>query len=169
MSSHAAPMNAALVVCLLTAGGCASWSNPEPPAGPPATSLVDPDYRRQVVSGKYDRERLRREFGEPAIDDGEEWVYVGKSLDGWGVAAGMLFAVYGNMDNPTWKMVVVTFDRQGLVERVRVASADSSIAEYPPNRVVMGHFFRANARVRAQPGSPSTRPTATRPAAVPTP
>ena len=155
----AAKANAALLICLVTAGGCASWStDARPTPGPVGTDLVDPDNQRRVLGRKYDRARLRREFGEPTIDDGEEWVYVGKCLDGWGMAAGMLFAVYGSMDNPAWKLVVVTFDRQGFVERVRVASADSSIAEYPPNRVLMGFFFRGNARVRAEPAPPATQP-----------
>src|SRR5262245_42255560 len=84
--------------------GCMSYSVP-PHYREPENSywkLIDRDRRAEILANRYDRERLRREAGPPTIDDGEEWVYVGKYEDTSGVPLDMLMGITGSLDNPTW-------------------------------------------------------------------
>jgi hypothetical protein len=120
-------------------------------------ALVDPDSQRRIVEGHYDRARLRKEVGPPTIDDGEEWVYVGKYEDTGGLDAGMLMAVTASLDDPTWKTVVVTFDPKGIVERIRVGTTESAIAEQQKRGILFGVYYDRAGRIRS-----ATRPTTRR-------
>ena len=148
-----------LFLVLLAGGGCQSSSTTVHPSGRVDVGrLVDRDWQERILSEKYDRARIREAAGEPLIDDGEEWVYAAKFNDGWGIPLDMLLAIYASTNNPTWKLVVVTFDRQGIVERIRIASVQSSIAEYTPRRILFGIYFDREARLRSAPTTQTTRP-----------
>jgi hypothetical protein len=120
-------------------------------------ALIDKNRQHQILEGHYDRARLRQEVGPPTIDDGEEWVYVGKYEDMSGAAADMLMAITASLDNPAWKTVVVTFDRSGIAERIRVGSTESAIAERQKRGILFGVYCDRSGRVRAA-TAPTTQP-----------
>src|SRR6185437_11342928 len=100
------------VVGLLGGAGCISYSEPPNNREPEYSysTLIEPEGQREILAGRYDRERLRREVGPPTVDDGEEWVYLGKYEDTSGIGLDDLLAITASLYNPTWKTVVVTFD-----------------------------------------------------------
>jgi hypothetical protein len=148
----------AMLIGLLGPAGCASSSIPSNYREPENRfwGLIDHDRQRQILDGHYGRARLRAEVGPPTIDDGDEWVYVGKYEDTTGVTAGMLMAITASLDDPVWKTVVVTFGPSGGVERINVGSTKSAIADGQRRGILFGVYYDRGGRVRA-----STQPTTT--------
>jgi hypothetical protein len=122
--------------------------------------LLDPQTQRQVLTSRYDRARMRQDFGPPTKDDGVEWVYVGKFEDSSAVSLGMLMAATASLDNPVWKTIVVTFDQSGIVERIRVGSLESSVSERQRQTILFGTYHPRESRVRAA-TEPATQPERT--------
>jgi hypothetical protein len=137
------------------AGGCTSFSTPANyrDAETRFWALIDPDRQKQILREQYDRARLLKEVGPPNIDDGEEWVYVGKFQDTTGIEAGMLMAITASLDDPTWKTAVVTFSRSGVVEAVNVSSTPSAIAERQKRGILLGQYYNRDSRLRATTGA----------------
>src|SRR5690242_13768645 len=102
---------------IVVASGCASWSEPanNREGQNRFWELISPDSQRRILGDHYDRHRLLKEMGPPAIDEGEEWVYVGKYEHSSGINAGMLMAITASLHNPVWKTVIVTFSPSGFV------------------------------------------------------
>ena len=149
-----------MVVGLLAGAGCMSFSEPPNNRQPEYSysGLLEPDVQRKILAGRYDREMLRREVGPPSVDDGEEWVYLGKYEDTSAVGLDDLLAITGSLYNPTWKTVVVTFDTHGVVERIKVGSTESAIAERQKQGILFGVYYDRSGRVRAT-TAPTTKPT----------
>lgn len=76
------------------AEGCVSWNTAEYPRFSKLTSLGNAESRAEILRERYDRERLRAAVGDPTIDDGEEWVYVGRFHHVRGMPFTMLLSVY---------------------------------------------------------------------------
>jgi len=87
----------------------------EPPRETGHGFLVDPIWKGKVLEEKYDRVKLEQLAGKPAIDDGEEWVYLSKFEDEQVVALDMSVAIWASGLKPNWKVTVVTFDGNGIV------------------------------------------------------
>ena len=148
------------IVGLATGAGCMSYSVPPNYREPEIRywKLIDRDRQREILANRYDRERLRREVGPPTVDDGEEWVYVGKYEDTSVVPLDMLMAITASVANPTWKTVVVTFDTHGVVESINVGSTESAIAERKKQGILFGVYYDRPGRVRAT-TAPTTVPS----------
>ena len=153
-----------LLLVVLTSGCCFSETQPVHVSRTPADvwRLVDPKYQPEILSKKYDRAEVLAVAGNPTIDDGEEWVYVAKFKDGSGFGVPMDdegFPIYATNFDPTWKTIVVTFDTRGKVERIRVGSVDSSIADIEPVGYLLGIGFHRPMRTRAAPTTQTTKPS----------
>ena len=153
-----------LLLIVLLLSGCFSQTQPVHVSQTPADvwRLVEPSNQKQILFEKYDRSRLREAAGDPTIDDGEEWVYVAKFEDSnaFGVPLGEAdgFIIYATTFNPAWKVIVVTFDTQGKVQRIRIGSADSAVADMPPAGYFLGAGFYRPMRMRAKPATQTTMP-----------
>jgi hypothetical protein len=156
-----------LIASLTVTSGCQSWSQP-PHYREPEKSfwpLLVRERQREILDGQYDRARLRQEIGSPTIDDGEEWIYVGKFLDSRVMPLDMLLAITASLNDPTWKTVVVTFDEKGIVQGIRVGSTESAIADAKKTGILFGVYYDRAGRARATTG-PATRDTGPPAAAV---
>jgi len=111
--------------------------------------LITKEGNREILVADLDRQGLREKVGEPTIDDGEEWVYIGKFNHAWGVPLGRLLAIVGSVNEPVWKTVVVTFDTDGIVERIRVSTTSSSIIDARRHIFLMGVPIDLPGRQRA--------------------
>ena len=136
-----------LFIIAATLVGCQS-SSPTRVENSNMGRLTDTKWQKKIISDHYDRTRLREDVGNPTLDDGEEWIYLAKFEENGGIGVNMLFAIYASLDNPVWKMIVVTFNSSGTVERVRVATVDSSIAERTPRQIIFGIYSNRANRVR---------------------
>jgi outer membrane protein assembly factor BamE (lipoprotein component of BamABCDE complex) len=144
----------------ITGAGCAPSSRPVNYRDPENRfwGLLVPETQKQIVRERYDRARLLKEMGPPTIDDGEEWVYVGKFEDTSAVNADMLMAITASLDDPTWKTIVVTFSPSGIVEQIGVTSSPSAVAERRKQGIFLGAYYNRGGRVRAA-TTPTTGPT----------
>ena len=175
MSHHRGFTRFVLIADLALIGaGCASSSVPAVRHEKETRfwALLLPYEQDQFLREHYDRARLRERVGPPTIDDGEEWVYVGKFDESRGINADMLMAITATLDDPTWKMVVVTFGQDGAVERIRVTTLASSVGEQQRRGIILGVYYDRQGRMRTSPkpeeppiAAPSAPATAQSPSA----